>query len=75
MSHLINERLIILGKDANCAADMWIQHGNKCHAVYVDSAEFGTGTVDGQTAKGYKITLKNYTGAILQYKGTITMQP
>lgn len=74
MAALINERVLILTKDANCSEGMHYQHGDTCNYAYVESAEFTTGLVDGTEQKGYKITFKNYTNKVLIYKGNITLK-
>lgn len=70
IKYLNNTPVIVLVKDANCAADMWYQLGCDCLYAWA-TTEFETGTVkDGQ--KGYKITFTYYTDAVILYGGTVT---
>lgn len=72
ISLVMNEPLIVLVKDSNCADDFWYQLGCDCAGAYIaPEGGFKSGTnADG--VKGYEITIKYPTNAVLKYTGAIT---
>lgn len=65
MANYLNTPLIVLGKDSNCAAEMYYQLGCDCVYAYM-TIDFSTGTTkDGNKGYAGKVTYQN--GIVLLY--------
>ncbi|HYC29547.1 MAG TPA: hypothetical protein VEB42_12030 [Chitinophagaceae bacterium] len=64
--NIINTPLIALGKDAECAADIWYQLGCDCVYAYL-TMDFTTGTTR-EGVKGYAGKITYQSSSVLLYK-------
>lgn len=73
MAKLLNEPVIILIKDSDCAEGSYYQLGCDCMFAWVESAEFTTGSAN-DGVKGYRITFNYSTKAVQLYTGAVVTQ-
>lgn len=66
-------RLVVLVGPGECDDALGrVQIGTKCRPARIKSYKFGLGSYDGQTKKGYHVTIGNVQGKPLFYTGAIT---
>jgi hypothetical protein len=67
----LRPQLILLAGDINCSSPSYVQVGSKCTPAWISAYEWGLKNINGQDAKGYRITFKAFSDGILNYSGTI----
>ena len=72
ISQMLNQPMIVLIKDSNCASNVWYQLGCDCEWAFIEpQGGFKTGTnKDG--VKGYELTISCPGSAVVLYAGAIT---
>lgn len=65
-------QLIGLVGDIDCSNDTTLQIGSRCLPAYISAWEWALRNVNGTDQKGYLITIKAFSGSILNYSGVIT---
>lgn len=73
MSTMLNDRFIIMVQEADCDGEITYQLGSSCVAAYLSSAEYTTGTLDGQEVKGWKVEFMADFKSVLLYAGAIPL--
>jgi hypothetical protein len=73
VKNIINEEILTLHRDSDCAQDQWIQLGDACRPAEID-INYTTGTYEPTGEKGFFGKIK-WTGIPKFYEGTITMAP
>lgn len=72
VADLLNDPLIVLIKDSNCAAGFYYQLGNCCVGAWMKS-QFTTGTTS-EGVKGYELTIVSWSRSIVMYTGGVQVK-
>lgn len=73
MNAMMNQPLIVLVRDGNCAKEKFYQLGCDCKSAWM-SASFKTGEGKGGQ-KGYEVTFNDESDIIAFYTGVVTAMP